>query len=106
MGEPPSSRHTIDRINPDGNYAPDNCRWATITEQARNKRTSHFITYQGESLTIAEWAERLGVDYKALFARLSVYGWSVEKAFSTPFRKLRTKRGKEDSYETNSLRDR
>lgn len=85
MGSRPSPRHTLERIDNDGPYAPWNCRWATYTEQARNKRNARRYTYQGESLTAAEWSERLGLPQQALTARLEK-GWDIERAIQTPFR--------------------
>ena len=74
---------SIDRINCLGDYSPKNCRWATNTEQARNKSNSAVITYHGESLTIAEWGERLGIKPKTLHMR--VYsGWSPTAVIETP----------------------
>lgn len=61
---------SIDRINVDGNYEPENCKWSTDIEQARNKRTSRFIIINGESKTVAEWAEISGIPYKTLQRRL------------------------------------
>lgn len=61
MGAKPSPEHQIDRINNDGDYAPENCRWATRTEQARNKANSVFVTIAGETMSLAAWYEKLGV---------------------------------------------
>jgi hypothetical protein len=61
---------TIDRINVDGNYEPKNCKWSTDIEQARNKRTSRYITINGETKTVAEWAEISELPYKTLQRRI------------------------------------
>ena len=80
---------SIDRINPDGQYEPNNCRWVSMKEQQNNKRSNRFIEYNGENLTLSQWAERLGIGKTTLKERLN-NGWSVEKAFTEPIR-LRTK---------------
>ena len=53
---------TLDRIDSNGDYSPSNCRWATRKEQANNKRNTHYLTYNGQTKTISDWAEEIGVN--------------------------------------------
>ena len=78
---------TIDRINPNGNYEPSNCRWASVREQANNKQGTLWVEYGGERMQLSYWADRLGIPYHTLYDRLHRYGWSVERAFTEPVRR-------------------
>lgn len=69
---------TIDRINVNGNYEPSNCRWVDLKTQANNTRRNHYITYKGETHTIAEWSDITGISIAALVHRIE-RGWSVEE---------------------------
>ena len=79
MGPRPNGG-TLDRLDVDGDYGPENCAWVTRAQQNRNKRNSIRIEHNGETLLLAEWAERLGLPYGTLYNRLYRYGWSVDAA--------------------------
>lgn len=83
MGKAPTPGHTIEREKNELGYSPTNCVWATWKEQAQNRRTSVHITFQGVRLTIAQWAEKLGVDRRVLWKRIDK-GWSTERALTEP----------------------
>lgn len=74
---------TIERIDVNGDYCPENCKWATKSEQSNNKRNNKMITYEGETKTLADWAREIGIPYRTLLSRISRYGWSIERAFTT-----------------------
>lgn len=82
MGPRPKGA-TLDRIDPDGPYAPDNCRWATIKEQRLNQKRVVRYSYRGESLSMSELSEKYGVNFWLLRSRLEVGQWTIEQAMET-----------------------
>ncbi len=70
MGKKPTKEHTLERMDRDGNYCKENCKWATRLEQANNTSRNHFIEFNGERLTITQWARKIGMSQPALHLRL------------------------------------
>lgn len=82
MGERPAGL-TLEREDGSRGYEPRNCKWATPTEQARNRRTNVMVTHNGVVATVAEWAERTGLERKTIEYRIRA-GWDHSKAVTTP----------------------
>ncbi len=83
MGQRTSPKHSLDRLDNDLGYFKANCAWRTRSEQSRNRRSNRLITYLGETLTITEWGNRIGVSDNTISIRLK-YGWSIQSALTTP----------------------
>lgn len=79
MGHPPKGK-TLDRIDNNDDYKPSNCQWSTAKEQARNRTSTRFITYQGRTQAMAAWAEETGITNGLLHWRLKA-GWLLDRAF-------------------------
>lgn len=98
MGSKPTARHSIDRIDVNGHYScghceecrsnnwPSNCAWATPSEQCNNKRTNIVYEFDGQKLTMKQWASKIGMNYQTLVDRLEK-GMTIEDALTTPIDK-------------------
>ena len=87
---------TLDRKDNSKGYSPDNCRWATIKEQQNNKRSNRLVAFNGETHTVTEWAEKIGVHKDTLLLRLKNPNYTLERALTEPL----NKRGKYDRKKT------
>lgn len=81
MGEQPEGL-TIDRINPRGNYEPENCRWLDMRGQQNNRSNNRIIECFGERLTLQQWSDRTGIERRTINARIRRLGWPVEEALT------------------------
>ena len=89
LGPRPTEQHSLDRADNNKGYEPGNLRWATKSEQARNRRSNRVITLCGESVTMVEACEIFSLPYPLVMQRLNRYNWSMADAFSTPVGKKR-----------------
>jgi len=85
MGKRPSSKHSLDRIDNSKGYSAENCRWATQKQQTRNTRRNRFLTLGEKTMTVAAWAEAVGISSRLIRERLD-RGCSVADALTNPTR--------------------
>ena len=78
---------TLDRIDVNGNYCPENCRWIPMKAQQNNKRTNIRLTYKGRTLTLSEWADVLGIPYDCLLTRVRRHGRDADRVLGVPDRR-------------------
>ena len=88
---PRPSGMMIDRINNDGNYEPDNCKWSTRQEQNSNRRSCIYVVIDGERVTLKEACRRRGLKYRPVHKRIMARGWDVETALALPIGSKRDK---------------
>lgn len=91
MGSRPSVEHSIERRENESGYCPENCYWGTRIEQGNNKRNNHLVTFDGKTLTLAEWSRKVGLRGLTIMRRLEA-GWSTEKALTTPSRSPKSRK--------------
>lgn len=96
VGDPPSPQHSIDRVDNAKGYWPNNCRWATKTEQNLNRDVTRMLSFNGVTKPLVEFAAEVGIAVNTVRTRIDVLGWSVERALSMPVRQRR--------YKTESLK--
>ena len=89
MGQRPSARHTLERIDNDAGYSPSNCQWREWEQQNRNRRNTVMVDWNGESVPLAFVAESTGLNYYFLWRRIVDLGWSVDEAITAPRRSVR-----------------
>jgi hypothetical protein len=85
VGDPPTPKHTLDRIDNNKGYIPGNVKWSTNKEQSNNKRTNHIIEFNGHRKTIAQWRDATGISYSALWYRIRAE-WPIDKMLTVPMK--------------------
>ena len=89
---------SIERIDNDGDYCPENCTWITLGEQSKNRGTSIIFEYNGRRQVLKDWCREYNMPYNTVHSRIHYHGWSFEKAMFTPIDKRKsTKKKKNDT---------
>ena len=96
MGKKPTPEHELERIDNNAGYFPENCKWATRIEQQNNRRTTRYLTANGETLPAAVWARRLGTYVPTIVNRIDKSGWSEQDACTLPVDKRKATRKKKE----------
>lgn len=78
---------TIERIDFNGNYCPENCKWIPRSEQTKNRRNVHKITYKGKTQSLSDWARELNINFNTLYQRVITLKWDITKSFEKPILK-------------------
>lgn len=84
VGDAPTKKHSMERINNNGDYEPSNVKWATMQTQCRNRRTSYMVEFKGEKINIRDLADRYGMKPFLVYERVKGFGWDLEEALTTP----------------------
>jgi hypothetical protein len=84
MGLKPTPAHTIERIDNNLGYTPENCTWADRFQQAENRRNTRWLTHNGITKSLSQWAQERNIRRETLRVRLDLYHWTLERALTTP----------------------